>query len=107
TAAEAFKQSEAKSGVFEQRLAVDLHRRYDGDFQVGEFEGELMLLEYRFIAPAIRSIELGNQRLAIFNANLEYAVFIAVQGERAGVTDIAERFHRIENGIRCEQGKRV
>src|SRR5690554_64009 len=104
--AKALEQAETETGKFKQRLAVDLHGRYHWNVPLGQLQGELMFLENRRVSPALWPVELGNQRLAVFDTNLEYPVLVAVQRQSAGVADKAERLHRIQYGVRGQQGKR-
>ncbi|MNO53270.1 hypothetical protein D3C76_437110 [compost metagenome] len=62
-AATAGEQCEAKTLVLEQCAAVVLQRRDHGHFTVGKLGSEAVFFKDRRIAPAARSVELGDQRL--------------------------------------------
>src|SRR5690554_2200318 len=106
-AAETLEHTETKAGKLEQRLTVDLHGWDHRDIAFGQLQGELMLFQNRRITPALRAVEFGNQWLAIFDSNLEYAVLVTVQRQRTGIAEEAERLHRVQHGIGGQQGERV
>src|SRR5690606_19711975 len=98
-AATAREQGEAKAGVFEQGLAVVQQRRHYRHLAVRQFGGELVFLQNRRIAPARRAIELGDQGLAVFDANLVDAVLVAVEGQYPRVADEADALHGVQHQI--------
>ncbi len=106
-AAKATEQTETKAGMLEQRLAVNLLRRDYRNIPLGQLQTESVLLDDGGVAPATRAIEFGDQRLSVFDANLEYPVFIAIQRQDAGVGQIAKRLDRVQHGVGGEGGKRV
>jgi hypothetical protein len=55
------------------------HRRDHRHIALGQFEGEAVFFEDRFVAPALRPVELGDQRLGVFDAHLIHTVFVAVE----------------------------
>ena len=57
-------------------------------------------------APALRPIELGDQRRAVLDADLVDAVFVAVQREDAAVGDAAERLDRRDDARRASVGRK-
>ncbi len=101
------EQGEAKTAVLEQRLAIARQRRHHRDFVLGQLSAETVLLADRRIAPAIRTIKLGDQRRFAFDAHLIDAVLVAVECQYAGVAEIAKALHGIEHQIRGEGGKRM
>ncbi len=64
TAATAREQGEAETGVFEQALAVVDQRRDHRHFALGQLEGEAVFFKDRVVGPALRAIELGDQRFS-------------------------------------------
>ena len=101
------KQGETKPGVFVQTDAVVNQRRYHRHVAFGQFEGEAVLFQNRFVGPALRAIELGDQRLGVFDTHLIDTVFIAVEGQHTGVAEQAHAFNSIEHQIGCEGFKRM
>ncbi len=99
------EQAEAKPCMLEQRAAVDLLLGNHRDLAYSQFKAEGMLLENRLIAPAVRSIELGDQRCGAFYADLKYPVFVTVQGQDARIREIAKRLDRVQHGVRGEGRK--
>jgi hypothetical protein len=73
----------------------------------GEFKGELVLFENRFVGPALRAVELGDQRLGVFDADLIDTVLLAVERQNAGVAEKADAFDGIEHEVWGERCKRV
>ena len=65
-----------------------------------------MLLADGRIAPAVRPIELGDQRLAILDADLIHPILIAVERQHPAVAAIAERLDCVQYGLRRELGIR-
>ena len=107
TAAATRKQGETETGVFVQGLAVVDQRRHHRDFDVGQFEGELVFFEDGFVGPALRTVELGDQRFGVFDADLIDAVFVAVERENARIAEETDAFDGIEHEIGCKGFKRV
>ena len=50
--------------------------RHHGDFGLGQFERKSMLFHDLGIAPALRPVELRHHSLAVFQHDLENAVFV-------------------------------
>ena len=107
TAAPARKQGEAKACMFEQALAVVNHRRYHRDITVGELEGKAVLFEDGFVGPALRSVEFGDQRFRVFDADLVHAIFVAVERKHAGIAQETDAFDGVEHQIRGKCCKRM
>src|SRR5690606_10056495 len=105
TPATAREQGETETAVFEQRLAIVGQWRDHRNLVLGQFEAEAMLLADRFIAPAVRAIELGDQRRFALDAHLIDAVLVAVECQYPGIAEIAKALHGIEYQIRGEGGK--
>ncbi|MCY1512112.1 hypothetical protein D9M68_465600 [compost metagenome] len=95
-AATAGEQGEAEAGVLEQAFTITQQRRHHGHFTFRQFGAETVFLTDRRVAPALRAIELGDQRLGVFDAHLVDAVLVAVQREDACVAEKAEAFHGIQ-----------
>ncbi|MNZ79290.1 hypothetical protein D3C78_978910 [compost metagenome] len=107
TAAATGEQGEAEARVFEQAFAVVDQRCDHRDFAFGQLEGEAVFFEDGVVGPALRAVELGDQWLAIFDADLIHAVFVAVKCQDAGVAEKADAFNGIEHQIGGECFKRV
>lgn len=106
-AATAREQGKAKARVLEQAGAVVDHRRHYRYVALGEFEGEAVFFEDGFVGPALGTVELGDQRFAIFDADLVHAIFIAVERQNAGVAEKTDAFYGVEDQIRGQCFKRV
>ncbi|MNP26031.1 hypothetical protein D3C76_1188650 [compost metagenome] len=98
-AAAAGEQGETEALMFEQGAAVVLHRRNHRHFAVGEFGGEAVLFEDRRIAPAAWAVELGDQRLRVFDAHLIDAVLVAVQRQHPCIAEKADAFHGVQDQV--------
>src|SRR5690606_41456543 len=92
--APAREQGEAEAAVLEQALAVEAQGRDHRDLGLGQLESEGVLPADRRIAPALRPLELGEQRVAILAARLVDAVLVAVEGQHAGRGDSAHTLRR-------------
>src|SRR5271167_2019196 len=75
--AAAWKNREAKPLMHMQRLAVPNQRRDHRNFLGGQLECECMFLADGLVAPAPGPIKFGDQRLAVLDADLVHAVFVA------------------------------
>ncbi len=93
------EQREAEALVFEQGAVIVLHGRNHRDFAVGEFGREGVLFEDGCIAPAAWAVELGNQRLRVFDAHLVHAVLVAVQRQHPSVAEKAQAFHCVQDQV--------
>jgi len=67
-----------------------------------QFQAELVLLENRVVAPATGPVELGDQWCYIFDAHLIDAVLVAVERQHAGIAEVADAFHGVEDQVRRE-----
>lgn len=83
------------------------HRRDHGHFDVHQFEREAVLFENGLIGPALWAIELGDQRLTVFDTDLIHAVFVTVECQDAGIAEKTDAFDGIENQIGSKCCKRV
>ena len=63
-----------------------------------------MFLQNRGIAPAARSVELGDHGLIVFDADLIDAVFIAIECEEASVTAQGEALKRLDDVLGPQAG---
>lgn len=93
------EQGEAEAGECEQAFAVARQRRHHRHLAFRQLGGEGVLLADRRVAPAVRSVELGDQRLAVLDADLVHAVFVAVERQHPCVAEIAEAFHGIQDEV--------
>ena len=107
TAAATREQGEAETGMFVQGFAVVDHRRDHRDLDVGQFEGELVFFEDGLVGPALRSVELGDQRFGVFDADLIDAVFVAIERQNARIAQEPDAFYGIEYEVGCEGFKRM
>ncbi|MGV8677847.1 phosphotransferase, partial [Pseudomonas aeruginosa] len=64
------EQGEAEAGECEQAFAVARQRRHHRHLAFRQLGAEGVLLADRRVAPAVRSVELGDQRLAVLDADL-------------------------------------
>jgi hypothetical protein len=92
--------------VFVQGLAVVDQRRDHRHLDVGQFEGELVFFEDGFVGPALRTVELGDQRLGVFDADLIDAVLIAVERQNARVAEkpMLSTASSTRSGVRVSNG---
>src|SRR5690554_7138048 len=95
-AAETAKQAEAEPGKLEQGASVYHHRRYDRNVPFDQLQGELVFLEDGLVGPASGAIELGDQRYAVLDADLENPVLVTVEGQRACIADKRSEEHTSE-----------
>src|SRR5690606_15460499 len=94
---------EAKSRVLGERLAGRAERRNHRNLALGELERKSVLFVYRSVRPALRPIELGDQRRAVFEPELIDAILEAVQRDQPAVAAISPGLHRIEDELRVER----
>ncbi len=89
-----------------ERLARDDGRRNGRDLVLGQGQGEGVLFQDGGIAPAPRSVELGDDGRGVIDADLIDAVLVAVQCEQAPIGQESDALHRIQHEIRGEVGIR-
>ncbi|MCY1305131.1 hypothetical protein D9M70_549160 [compost metagenome] len=94
--AAAGEEGEAKAGVFEQAFAFSHQRRHHRHLALGQFGAEAVLFTYGRVAPALGSVELGDQRLGVLDAHLVDAVLVAVESEYPRIAEVADAFHSIQ-----------
>ena len=92
----------AETVAFVQRPVAKDQRRDDRDLGVRKFDGKRVLFEDRSIRPALRPIELGDNRRAVFDTDLVDAVFVAVQRKEGAVACEPEALDRADYVIRPE-----
>ncbi len=97
--ATAGKECEAKAGMGEQRLAVALQGRDHGHLALFQFGGKGVFFENGGIRPAIRTVELGDQRSLGFDADLIDAILVAVEGQYPGIAEIAQAFDGVDDEV--------
>src|SRR5690606_16086433 len=73
------EQRKAETRMLEEAAAVALQGGDHRDVQGGQLSAELMLFANGCIAPALRAVELGDQRCLAFDADLIHTVLVAVQ----------------------------
>jgi len=66
-----------------------------------------VLFENRFVGPALRTVELGDQRFGVFDTDLIDTVLVAVERQNARVAEKADAFDGIEHEVWGEGCKRV
>ena len=99
TSAASRKDGIAKPAMQVQRLAAGGQGRYHGNFLRGQLCRESMLLADGRIAPATRPVELGDHRLAVFDADLVDPILVAVEREDPAIAAKSPRLERIEHGF--------
>ncbi len=92
--------------MLEQRLAVAHERRDHWNFTCGELEREGVLLGDLVVAPATRSVELGDDARAVVQTDLIDAVLIAVQREQPSINRPARLLERVEHAVGRERRSR-
>jgi ribonucleoside-diphosphate reductase alpha chain len=85
-------EGEAEAGVAVQRGARQGQRRHHRDFARRQVQGEVVFLLDRRVAPARRTVELGDQRRRVLDADLIDAVLVAVQRQQAAVGGVGYDF---------------
>jgi len=73
----------------------------------GQLEAEQVLFQNLFCTPAVRAVELGNQRLGFVDTDLVDTVLVAVQCEGAAVAAEALALDGIHDEIRGQSMERV
>ena len=101
TAAATGKQAETMvaEGV-QSLLALVDERGHHRQFLFQQFSTEGMLFEDLRVAPATRAIELGDQRVAVFDADLINAVLVGVEGQDAAIAAMAQGLDRVHDEVR-------
>ena len=97
------KQRDAKIAAVMKRAAFNLHRRHHRDLALVQFRGEGMFFEDLFIGPPARPVELGDDRSAVFDADLVYAVLVAVQRKQTAVAAQPQAFDCIQRDVRRQR----
>ncbi|MNY26103.1 hypothetical protein D3C86_1599310 [compost metagenome] len=101
------EQGEAKAGVLEQGFAVAHQWRHHRHLALGQLEGEAVLLANRRVGPALRPVELGDQRRFVLDAHLVDAVLVAVECQYARIAEVAKALHGIQHQVGGQCGKWV
>ena len=94
TSASTREDCESERACPMQRFSVDFEWSNDWNFLLAERDCEAMFLENGIIAPPVRTVELCDDRLSVIDTYLVYAVFVAVQREKAAVAIEAENLER-------------
>ncbi len=90
-----------------RRCRVDQGERWhSGHFGIGQCLGEGVLFQDLRIAPATGPVELGHHKTAIFQTDLEDAVFVGVQLQQAPVDLLPEGLQGVEDEVGREVGVR-
>ena len=105
--ATAREDGELEAGELVQRAPVQRQRGHHRDLALDQFGHKSVILEDGSVAPAIRSIELDDDRATLLAADLIDPVFIAVERQQAAVAMQANRIEGIEHTTRIEGGKRM
>ena len=104
----AWKQRQAQALEREQRrFVLERERRDDRKLGVGQLGDKCMLFKDLCVAPAFRSIELGDQRFAVVQPDLVDAVLVAVEGEQSAVWCKSGGLDRLKDDVRSEYLERV
>ena len=94
------KQREPKTALVKQRgAALVLQRRNHGHLMREEFGGECVFLQNLRVAPAIRAVELADDRFAFFLPDLINPILVAVQRQQAAVAAPACSLDGVEQRI--------
>ncbi len=104
--AAAWENGIAKAVVDVQRHAVAKQGRHHRNFLRGQFTGKGVFLANRGIGPAARTIEFGDHRLAILDADLIHPILVAVERQHPAVAAMAHRLDRIQDGLGRKRGIR-
>ena len=92
----------AESAVFVQGFRIVRIRRYNGNVLFGKLYRERMFFQYPIVAPSGRSIELGDHRSLIFEADAVNAILITVQCKKPTVAPVTETFYGRQNVVWVE-----
>ncbi len=102
-AAAALEQGETETVELVQGIALCIHHgRHHGDLRILQLQAEGVLLEDLGVAPALRAIELCDQRRIVFDADLVDAVFVAVQRQQSRVTEIPGGLDGVDDHVGAE-----
>ena len=98
------EHGKAEALVDKKRASIPPQRGDAGQFKFSQLLREGVLLQNCFAAPSPRAVELGNHRLAAFDAHLEDPVFVAVQWRQSAIRVKPGTVQRIEREIRGQPG---
>lgn len=96
------KYGEAKRPGVVQGAVASIRRGHNRKLRVIEFSRKAVFFEDGVVAPAIRPVELGDDRWRIFDAHLIHAILIAVQCKKPAVTSQGEAFERFDDMFRLQ-----
>ena len=80
--ASAGKRRNQKALSLVERCTINFHGCYNRQIVVDQFLGEGMLFQNLRPGPAVRAIELDDDRVCLFDAHLIDAVLVAVEREQ-------------------------
>ncbi len=98
-AAAARIHGETEPGVLVQRAAPVGQRRDHRDLALGQLGDERVLLEDRGVAPALRAVELGDDRGLVVAPDLVDAVLVAAERQQAAVAAHAHGVEGVEHDV--------
>lgn len=90
-----------------QGRAVNLERGDDRNFLLRERQGEGVLFEDGVVGPTLRTVELRDERRAVFHSHLINAVLVAIEGEQTSVAKTPKLFHGGNDRVGEQRGERV
>jgi hypothetical protein len=96
------EQGKSKAFVPEQRFPVDAHGCDQRNLRVRQFLRKIVLFLNLRIAPAARTVELGDNGVRILDADLVDAVLVAVQRQQTPIGQQAGGVDGLQHGIRVE-----
>lgn len=98
-AASPLEHGETKARQLKQRASIAHERRNDRHLLCGELVCKLVFFLNRSVAPAARTIELGNQRRARFDSYLVDTILVTIQRKDAAVTPLPERLDCLDDHV--------
>src|SRR5574337_1002416 len=88
-----------------QRTTAEGKWRNGGNLALGEVRDEGVLLADCLVAPAAGAVELHDDRRRILDADLVYAVLVAVEGEHAAVGPQTDAFDGVQDQVGSQRFK--
>ena len=88
-------------------LAIEQHGPHHRNFGCHQLGGEVVLFLNLRIAPALRPVELGDHRGAVFQLHLVDAVFVGRESGQAPVATQAHAVQRVKHQVGSEGFKGV
>ena len=109
-----WEHRESKSIKVMQCRADYRRSRNDGDLELDQLLHECMFFKDGAITPTCGAIELGDQRLVVFDADLIHAVLVTIEGKQTTIATQADTLQCVEHAVggevgvvRCGHGSRI